>query len=55
DLVKANAFDANKLIKEEVAPFIGGGGGGQKFLATASGTDAANIEKLITHFKNLLK
>ena len=41
DLVKAGQYDANKIIKEKIAPLINGGGGGQKFLATASGTDAS--------------
>jgi Alanyl-tRNA synthetase len=33
---------------------INGGGGGQKFLATASGTDAANLDKLVNQFKEAL-
>jgi alanyl-tRNA synthetase len=54
DLVKAGQYDANKIIKEKIAPLINGGGGGQKFLATASGTDAANIDKLVNQFKEVL-
>ena len=54
DLVKAGQYDANKIIKEKIAPLINGGGGGQKFLATASGTDAANIDNLVNQFKEIL-
>jgi len=55
DLAKAGPYDANKIIKEKIAPMINGGGGGQKFLATASGTDAANIDKIVSQFKEILK
>jgi alanyl-tRNA synthetase len=54
DLVEAGRYDANKIIKEKIAPLINGGGGGQKFLATASGTDAANIDRLVDQFKQIL-
>ncbi len=54
DLVEAGRYDANKIIKEKIAPLIYGGGGGQKFLATASGTDAANIDKLVNQFEEIL-
>jgi len=55
DLATAGPYDANKIIKEKIAPMINGGGGGQKFLATASGTEAANIDKLVSQFKEILK
>jgi len=54
DLVKANKLDANQIIKEKVAPLINGSGGGQKFLATASGIDVRNVDKLVTQFKEIL-
>jgi alanyl-tRNA synthetase len=54
DLVKAAQFDANKIVKEKIAPMINGGGGGQKFLATASGTEPANIDKLVNQFREIL-
>ncbi len=54
DLVKVGQYDANKIIKEKIAPMINGGGGGQKFLATASGTEASNIDKLVDQFKEIL-
>ena len=55
DLSKEGKLDANKIIKEKIAPLINGGGGGQKFLATASGSEAGNIDKVITQFKEILK
>jgi len=54
DLAKAGQHDANKIVKEKIAPMINGGGGGQKFLATASGTDAGNIDKMVNQFKEIL-
>ena len=54
DLVKAGQYDANKIIKEQIVPMINGGGGGQKFLATASGTNSASTDKLIDRFKETL-
>jgi len=54
DLVGAGHFDANKIIKEQIAPMINGGGGGQKFLATATGTSNASVDKLVQHFKEML-
>jgi alanyl-tRNA synthetase len=54
DLVKAGQYDANKIVKEKIAPMINGGGGGQKFLATASGSDSANIDRLVDQFKEIL-
>ncbi|MCC7029830.1 MAG: alanine--tRNA ligase [Chitinophagaceae bacterium] len=41
------ALDATKIIKEQVAPLIKGGGGGQKTLATAGGTDAGRLNEVI--------
>jgi alanyl-tRNA synthetase len=53
--VTAKGLDAGKIIKEQVAPLIKGGGGGQKTLATAGGQDASNLKKVIDTIKNLLK
>ncbi|MDP9230695.1 MAG: DHHA1 domain-containing protein, partial [Bacteroidota bacterium] len=47
-------FDSNKIIKEQVAPLIKGGGGGQKFLAVASGTDSGNLDNIIAKIKEML-
>ena len=53
-VVAARNLDAGKIIKEHIAPLIKGGGGGQKNLATAGGTDAANLGKAIEAVKRLL-
>jgi alanyl-tRNA synthetase len=47
-------LDAVKIIKEQVAPLIKGGGGGQKTLATAGGQDASNLKLVIEKVKSLL-
>ena len=47
-------LDAGKIIKQNIAPIIKGGGGGQKTLATAGGQDASNLDKVITTVKGLL-
>lgn len=47
-------MDATKIIKEQIAPLIKGGGGGQKTLATAGGQDAGNLQQIIEKVKNLL-
>jgi alanyl-tRNA synthetase len=44
-VVAAKRLDAGKIIKEHVAPLIKGGGGGQKNLATAGGTDVGNLKQ----------
>ena len=45
-LVSTRQLDAGKLIKE-IAPLIKGGGGGQKTLANAGGTDVSRLEEVI--------
>src|SRR5690606_7891690 len=50
----ARGLDAGKIIKEQVAPLIKGGGGGQKTLATAGGQDAGALPQVISAVKNLL-
>jgi len=50
----AKKLDAGKIIKEQVAGLIKGGGGGQKTLATAGGQDASNLQKVIETVKDLL-
>jgi alanyl-tRNA synthetase len=52
--VVAKKLDAGKIIKEIVAPLIKGGGGGQKTLATAGGSDISNLEQVIEKVKSLL-
>jgi len=48
-------LDAGKMIKEIISPLIKGGGGGQKTLATAGGTDASNLNKVIDAVRNLFE
>ncbi len=47
-------FDANKFIKEKVAPLIKGGGGGNKTSAIAGGQDGSRFEEVIETVKELL-
>jgi alanyl-tRNA synthetase len=47
-------LDAGKIIKQNIAPIIKGGGGGEKTLATAGGQDASNLDKVIATVKGLL-
>jgi len=53
-VVAAKNLDAGKIIKEQVAPLIKGGGGGQKTLATAGGQDAGNLKDVIAAVKKLI-
>ena len=54
-VVAAKGLDAGKIVKENIAPLINGGGGGQKTLATAGGQDAGNLKQVIEVVKGLLK
>jgi alanyl-tRNA synthetase len=51
---EAKGMDAGKLIKEQVAPLIKGGGGGQKLLATAGGTNTGKLQEVLDGIKGLL-
>jgi len=53
-VVAAKKLDAGKIIKEHIAPLINGGGGGQKTLATAGGTDISKLNEVIEKVKSLL-
>ncbi len=53
-VVVAKGLDAAKMIKEQVAALIKGGGGGQKNLATAGGQDISNFNEIIENIKGLL-
>ncbi len=50
----AKNLDAGKIIKEHIAPLIKGGGGGQKTLATAAGTDISGLNEIFARVKGLL-
>lgn len=47
-------LDAQKIIKEQIAPLIKGGGGGQKTFATAGGQDVSKLSEVIERTKQLL-
>ncbi len=50
----AKGLDAGKIIREQVAPLIKGGGGGQKTLATAGGQDPARLKEVIEAVRGVL-
>lgn len=47
-------WEAPKIIKEYIAPLIKGGGGGQKYFATAGGENAENLQAVIEKIKSLI-
>jgi len=51
--VNDKGMDASKLIRE-IATEVQGGGGGQKFYATAGGKNPAGIENAIKKAKSLI-
>lgn len=53
-VVAAKGLDAGKIIKEQIAPLIKGGGGGQKTLATAGGQNPEKLQDVIEAVKKLL-
>jgi len=53
-LLQLKNLDASQIIKQHIAPLIKGGGGGQKNLATAGGTDISNLQQVIEKVKSLL-
>jgi alanyl-tRNA synthetase len=53
-LNNAKGLEAQKIIKDQIAPLIKGGGGGQKGLATAGGQDPSNLAQVIESVKKLL-
>jgi alanyl-tRNA synthetase len=55
EAVSANKnLEAPKIIKEQIAGLIKGGGGGQKTLATAGGQDASNLQQVIEKVRALI-
>ena len=53
-IIASKKLEAQKIIKDNVAPLIKGGGGGQKTLATAGGQDASRLPEVIENVKSLL-
>lgn len=54
NLVEERNLDAGKIVRE-LGRYIQGGGGGQKFFATAGGKNPAGIEEALSAAKNYLK
>ena len=54
NLVQEKSWQAPQIIKEKIAPFIKGGGGGQKTLAAAGGQDATQLDKVIEAVSSML-
>jgi alanyl-tRNA synthetase len=54
-VVAARGLDAGRIIREQVAPLIKGGGGGQKNLATAGGQDSSRLSELPARIRELLR
>ena len=54
-LQTSKGLEAQKIIKDQIAAIIKGGGGGQKGLATAGGQDPSNLTQVIETVKSLLK
>ena len=54
NLVQEKGWQAPQIIKEKIAPFIKGGGGGQKTLAAAGGQDATQLDKVIEAVSSML-
>ncbi len=54
NLVQEKGWQAPQIIKEKIAPFIKGGGGGQKTLAAAGGQDASQLDKVIDAVASML-
>ncbi len=54
DLVKDKGLNAQKIIKEQIAGLIKGGGGGQPTLASAGGQDTSQFATVIEKVKSIL-
>ncbi len=54
EILAGKGFDANKIIKDMVAPLIKGGGGGNQTAAIAGGQDGNVFDKVIEKIKSLL-
>ncbi|SEK63555.1 alanyl-tRNA synthetase [Chitinophaga rupis] len=54
NLVAAKGWDATRIIKEQVAPLIKGGGGGQKSFATAGGQEVGKLQEVVDKVRGVL-
>ena len=53
-VVLSKSLDASQMIKQHVSKLINGGGGGQKNLATAGGTNVSNLNEVIKSVRELI-
>ena len=53
-IVNTKGFDANKIIKEIIAPLINGSGGGQKTLSSAVGQDISKLKDVMEHVRKIV-
>jgi alanyl-tRNA synthetase len=53
-LVASRGWEAPKLIKEQIAPLIKGGGGGQKSFATAGGQNIDKLDQVVAEVKKAI-
>jgi alanyl-tRNA synthetase len=53
-LAADKSLDASKIVRENIAPQIKGGGGGQKTLASAGGQDAGSLGTVISFVRSLI-
>ncbi len=53
-LVESKGLDASKIVRE-LAKYIGGGGGGQPFFASAGGKNPSGVDDVLTNAANILK
>ena len=53
ELVESKSYDAGAMIRE-LAKEVKGGGGGQKFFATAGGSDPSGLDNALNKIESLL-
>ena len=53
NLTETKAYDAAKTVKE-LAALVQGGGGGQKFFATAAGKNPEGIDAVLAKAKSMI-
>lgn len=54
EIANTHNWEAPKIIKEKIAPLIKGGGGGQKYMATAGGQDVSQLQQVIDTIQGML-
>ncbi len=54
EIANTRNWEAPKIIKEKIASLIKGGGGGQKYMATAGGQDVTQLQQVIDTIHGML-